>query len=73
MFGHFSSSGPSGDVRLINTDGTGEVQIDYTSVADLTAAGCTICPYASTGPGATDPAGLGPGLAYWQPAASGRP
>jgi len=54
----------------MNTDGTGDVQIDYTSVADLTAAGCTICPYASAGPGAT--AGE-PGLAYWQPAPSGRP
>jgi len=72
VFARFDSAGPSGDVRLMNTDGTGDVQIDYTSVAHLTAAGCTICPYASQWPAGTTP-GFGLSPAYWQPAPSGRP
>jgi Tol biopolymer transport system component len=65
VFGHSLSGGFFAGVRLMNTDGTGDVQIDENTVADLTAVGCTICPYAPAGPGAA--AGGGPRLAYWQP------
>jgi len=70
VFAH-SRTGFFDGVRLMNVDGTGDLGIDEKSVADLTVAGCTICPYAPTGPGAA--AGFGAGLAYWQPAPNGHP
>lgn len=50
----------------MNADGTGESQIEDDAIADLTAAGCTICPYAPAARRAE--AVSGHGDAYWRPA-----
>lgn len=60
------SPGELDGVRLMNADGTGESQIEDDAIADLTAAGCTICPYAPAAQRAE--AVSGHGDAYWRPA-----
>ncbi len=66
VFRHSLGGGVFDEVLLINTDGTGDVQIDDDNLADLTAAGCTICPYAPSAAGVMD-LESGHGDAYWQP------
>jgi hypothetical protein len=65
VFNHFRAGEASYRVRLMNADGTGGLQIHDDVLANLTAAGCTICPYApAQGGGSVS----GHGDAYWQPA-----
>ena len=66
VFRHSLGGGVFDEVLLINTDGTGDAQIDDDNLADLTAAGCTICPYAPSAAGVMD-LESGHGDAYWQP------
>jgi hypothetical protein len=52
-------------VRVVNQDGSNDMEVDSSDLAALTALGCTICPYTPTAPQNSLP--FGPLDAYWQP------
>jgi len=53
------------EVRLVEPDGSGEMQVDHADIVALTGLGCRICPYAPAVPRELPVSGHWD--AYWQP------